>query len=68
MNVRSRAEEGVVKVEGLKVSAYQIPTDAPEADGTLGLTGKPLVLVTLDKLYVVQRKTPAGSVGGIKRN
>jgi L-alanine-DL-glutamate epimerase-like enolase superfamily enzyme len=47
MKLKGRTDTGVVKVEGLSVSAYQIPTDAPEADGTLAWTSTTLVLVEL---------------------
>jgi hypothetical protein len=35
-------------VEGLEVSAYTVPTETPEADGTLAWTETTLVLVRAD--------------------
>lgn len=39
---------GVVPVESVKVSAYKIPTDAPEADGTIRWNSTTLVLVEIE--------------------
>ncbi|MDN5864577.1 MAG: mandelate racemase [Gammaproteobacteria bacterium] len=45
--VRAESSESDVAVESLRVSAYRIPTDLPESDGTLAWDGTTLVLVEL---------------------
>src|SRR5690348_2115657 len=37
-----------VEINGLNVSAYNIPTDAPEADGTIAWNSTTLVLVEIE--------------------
>ena len=45
--METRREAGAVQVERVDVSAYTVPTDAPEADGTLAWDSTTLVLVEL---------------------
>ena len=43
-------------IAGLRVSAYTIPTDAPESDGTLEWNATTLVLVVVsDPIFVTPR-------------
>ena len=50
ITVNSRAEHdaGPVPLEGLRVSAFRIPTDFPESDGTFQWDSTTLVVVELD--------------------